>query len=263
MVSAPDSALASALNEQELWREMVRWSGGRIAEEDGVLLVSGPSAYLRVAIRTDPQVDGAAVVTRASAFFDDDPTGFLVLARRPDDEDLERAALAAGFRGGWTEQPMVITTPPSPGGLPDDVEVRTVADAAAVADYGRVVALANDDPGEHERAPLLFHDETILAPHIAAFVAYREDEPVACAMTLVSHRIAGVFYVATVGNARRRGLGDALTRMAARAGFQLGAGAAWLGASEMGAALYRRIGFEDLGSTIVELESPEVGRKRS
>jgi ribosomal protein S18 acetylase RimI-like enzyme len=256
MVCAPDPALASALNEQELWREMVRWSGGHIAEEDGVLLVSGPSAYLRVAIRTDPQVDGAALVARASAFFG--PTGFLVLARRPDDEDIERAALAAGFRPGWTERPMALTSPPSPSGVPDDVEVRTVADATAVVDYGRVVALANDDPGEHERAPLLFHDETILAPHIAAFVAYREDEPVACAMTLVSHRIAGVFYVATVEHARRRGLGDALTRVAARAGFELGAGAAWLGASEMGAALYRRIGFQDIGSTIVELESPSV-----
>jgi ribosomal protein S18 acetylase RimI-like enzyme len=198
------------------------------------------------------------VVTRASAFFDDDPTGFLVLARRPDDADIERAALAAGFRTGWTEQPMVIATPPSPSGVPEDVGVRTVADAAAVVDYGRVVALANDDPGEHERAPLLFHDETILAPHIAAFVAYRADEPVACAMTLVSHRIAGVFYVATVEHARRRGLGDALTRIAARAGFELGAGAAWLGASEMGAGLYRRIGFQDIGSTIVELESPGV-----
>ena len=112
------------------------------------------------------------------------------------------------------------------------------------------------DPGERERAPLLFHDETIIAPHVAAFVAYMGAEPVACAMTLVSHRVAGVFYVATVEHARRRGLGDALTRMAARTGFEMGAGAAWLRASEMGAGLYRRIGFEDLGSTLVELESP-------
>ena len=140
--------------------------------------------------------------------------------------------------------------------MPGDIEVRVVADECGVVDYGRVVALANDDPGERERAPLLFHDETILAPHITAFVAYLGAEPVACAMTLVSHRVAGVFYVATVEHARRRGLGDALTRMAARAGFEMGAGAAWLGASEMGAGLYRRIGFEDLGSTLVELESP-------
>jgi ribosomal protein S18 acetylase RimI-like enzyme len=235
---------------------MVRWSGGPIVEEGGILLVDGPSAYLRVAIRTDPHVDGAAVVARATEFFADDPTGFLVLVRRPDDEDLERAAAAAGFRAGWTELPMALDAPPAPGAVPDDVEVRAVQDAAGVVDYGRVVALANDDPGERERAPLLFHDETILAPHIAAFVAYMDGEPVASAMTLVSHRVAGVFYVATVEHARRRGLGDALTRMAARAGFELGAQAAWLGASEMGAGLYRRIGFRDLGLTIVEFESP-------
>jgi ribosomal protein S18 acetylase RimI-like enzyme len=256
MVTHVDAARGSALNEQELWREMVRWSGGRIVEERGVLLVSGPSAYLRVAIRSDPSVDGDAVVARAAEFFGDEPTGFIVLVRRPGDADIERAAMAAGFRPGWTERPMAIDEPPSPGATPDEVEVRVADDASVVVDYGRVVALANDDPGERERAPLLFHDETILAPHIAAFVAYMGAEPVACAMTLVSHRVAGVFYVATVEHARRRGLGDALTRMAARAGFEMGADAAWLGASEMGAGLYRRIGFEDLGSTLVELESP-------
>ena len=251
-----DPVRGSALNEQELWREMVRWSGGRIVEERGVLLVSGPSSYLRVAIRLDPRVDAAAVVARATEFFADEPTGFIVLARRPDDEDVERAALAAGFRAGWTERPMAIVGAPSPGVMQDDVEVRAVEDAPAVGDYGRVVALANDDPGERERAPLLFHDETIIAPHIAAFIAYLDAEPVACAMTLVSHRVAGVFYVATVEHARRRGLGDALTRLAARTGFDMGADVAWLGASEMGAGLYRRIGFQELGTTLVELESP-------
>jgi ribosomal protein S18 acetylase RimI-like enzyme len=235
---------------------MVRWSGGRIVEERGILLVSGPSAYLRVAIRSDPGVGADAVIARATEFFAGEPTGFIVVVRLPDDEDIERAALAAGFRAGWSERPMAIAAPPSTGATPEEVDVRLVEDASAVGDYGRVVALANDDPGERERAPLLFHDDTIVAPHIAAFVAYIGDEPVACAMTLVSHRIAGVFYVATVEHARRRGLGDALTRMAARAGFEMGAQAAWLGASEMGAGLYRRIGFQDLGSTLVELESP-------
>jgi ribosomal protein S18 acetylase RimI-like enzyme len=257
VVDHVDPGRASALNECELWREMVRWSGGRIVEERGVLLVSGPSSYLRVALRTDPGVDGAAFVARATEFFGAEPAGFIVSVRQPDDADIERAALAAGFRPAWTERSMALTSPPSPRAAPEDVEVRRVTDAAGVADYGRVVALANDDPGERERAPLLFHDETILAPHIAAFVAYMGDEPVACAMTLVSHRIAGVYYVGTVEHARRRGLGDALTRLAARTGFALGADAAWLGASEMGAGLYRRIGFEDLGSTLVEFESPD------
>src|SRR3954451_22811403 len=85
-----DLARSSALNEQELWREMVRWSGGRILEEGGVLLVSGPSSYLRVAIRSDRRIDAAAVLARATEFFAAEPTGFIVLVRRPDDEDIER-----------------------------------------------------------------------------------------------------------------------------------------------------------------------------
>src|SRR5436190_1932453 len=163
MVTGVDLVRGSALNEHELWREMVRWSGGRIVEERGVLLVCGPSAYLRVAIRTDRGVDGAEVVARATEFFAAEPIGFIVLVRRPVDADIERAAVEAGFHAGWTERPMALEHPPSPGPAADAVEVRVVGDEAGVVDYGRVVALANDDPGERERAPLLFHDETILA----------------------------------------------------------------------------------------------------
>ncbi|HEV7493159.1 GNAT family N-acetyltransferase [Baekduia sp.] len=154
---------------------------------------------------------------------------------------------------------MALHTSPDLSPLTEDIDVRVVSTPDHVLDYGRVVAEANDDPGERERAGLLFHDRTILVPHVAALVAYVDGAPASCAMTLVSHGVAGVFYVATVERARRRGLGDALTRAAARAGFELGARAAWLGASGMGAELYRRIGFSDLGTTIVEYESPAIG----
>jgi ribosomal protein S18 acetylase RimI-like enzyme len=256
-MSDVDVARCATLNEQELWREMVRWSGGLIHEEDGLLFVAGPSSYLRVAIRLDEVVDGAEAVRRAGEFFAASEGDHIVLVREPADADLAGAALAAGYTPAWAERPMALYDPPEPSRLAADIDVRAVSSTEQVLDYGRVVADANDDPGERERAGLLFHGQTILAPHIKAFVAYVDGAPASCAMTLVSHGVAGVFYVATVENARRRGLGDALTRMAARAGFSLGARAAWLGASEMGAELYRRIGFSDLGTSIVEYESPK------
>ena len=257
-MSATRFARSAVLNEQELWRDMVRWSGGIVHEEDGLLFVAGPSSYLRVAIRLNDGVDGVSAVRRSREFFSTSEDGHIVLVREPDDADLAQAALAAGYTPAWTERPMALHEPPEPPPQAAGVDVRVVSTPEQVLDYGTVVADANDDPGERERAGLLFHDRTILAPHIAAFVAYLDDAPVSCAMTLVSHGVAGVFYVATVERARRRGLGDALTRAAARAGFELGARAAWLGASEMGADLYRRIGFSDLGTTIVEYESPEA-----
>jgi len=254
-MTATGVARSVILNEQELWREMVRWSDGLVHERDGLLFAAGPSRYLRVAIRTDAGVAGVAAVRMAGEFFDASEGGHIVLVREPDDTDLARAALAVGYTPAWTEHPMALHEPPVRSPLTRDVDVRVVSTPEQVLDYGRVVAEANDDPGERERAGLVFHDRTILGPHIAAFVAYLDSAPVSCAMTLVSHGVAGVFYVATVASARRRGLGDALTRDAARAGFELGARAAWLGASEMGADLYRRIGFSDLGTTIVEYES--------
>jgi ribosomal protein S18 acetylase RimI-like enzyme len=244
---------ATQLNEQELWREMVRWSGGVVHEEGGLLLVAGPSRYLRVAMRLDADLDAANAVERVAGYFDAE---HIVLVRTPEDADLVDAASARGYRAEWTELPMMLEMPPEESSLSEGVEVRPVVDAAGVADYGNVVAAANDDPGERERAPLLFHDEVLVAPHLAAYVAYADKEPVSCAMTLVSHGVCGIFYVATVEHARRRGLGEALTRTATRAGFALGAKAAWLGASAMGADLYRRIGFEDLGTAMVEYESP-------
>src|SRR4029450_578029 len=94
-----------------------------------------------------------------------------------------------------------------------DLDVRAVSTPDEVLDDGTVVADANDDPGERERAALLFPDDPILAPHIPAFVPYVDGAPVSCAMTLVSHGVAGVFYVATVESARRRGPADARRRM--------------------------------------------------
>lgn len=255
-----DVARSVALNEQELWREMVRWAGGLVHEQDGLLFVAGPSSYLRVAIRSDEAVGGAEAVRRAGEFFAASEGDHIVLVREPADVDMADAALAAGYTPAWTERPMALHDPPESPQLTAEIDVRAVSSAGQVLDYGRVVAEANDDPGERERAGLLFHGQTILAPHIAAFVAYLDDAPVSCAMTLVSHGVAGVFYVATVESARRRGLGDALTRIAARAGLAMGAQAAWLGASEMGAGLYRRIGFSELGTSIVEYESPKGAR---
>jgi ribosomal protein S18 acetylase RimI-like enzyme len=261
-MTATSVARSVALNEQELWREMVRWSGGLIHEKDGLLFVAGPSRYLRVAIRTDDGIDGVETLRLAREFFGESDDGHLVLIREPGDADLAQVALAAGYAPAWTERPMALHEAPELSPLPREFDVRAVSTPEQVRDYGTVVAEANDDPGERERAGLLFHHRTILQPHIAAFVIYLDGAPVSCSMTLVSHGVAGVYYVATVASARRRGLGDALTRVAARAGFQLGARVAWLGASEMGAELYRRIGFADLGSIIVEYESPATAGSR-
>ena len=108
-------ARATELNEQELWREMVRWSGGVVHEEDGLLLVAGPSRYLRVAMRLNADVDAANAVERVTEYFDSE---HILLVRTPQEADLEDAAVARGYRPEWTELPMVLTTPPQESSIP-------------------------------------------------------------------------------------------------------------------------------------------------
>jgi hypothetical protein len=134
----PDAGLARsvALNEQELWREMVRWSGGLIHEADGLLFVAGPSRYLRVAIRLDGTVDGAGAVRRAGEFFAASESDHVVLVREPADADLANAACAAGYTPAWTERPMALQDPPEPSPLAGDIDVRAVSTTGEVLPMG-------------------------------------------------------------------------------------------------------------------------------
>jgi ribosomal protein S18 acetylase RimI-like enzyme len=85
--------------------------------------------------------------------------------------------------------------------------------------------------------------ETLRAPHIVAFVARVDGTPVAGAMTVVTHGVAGIYWVGTIPAARGRGLAELCTRAAGNAGFDLGGRIAALQASPMGEPVYKRMGY--------------------
>lgn len=65
-------------------------------------------------------------------------------------------------------------------------------------------------------------------------------------MTIVSHSVAGIYWVGSLEEARGKGLGRAVTAAATNAGFDLGAEIASLQASPMGAPIYRDMGYETI-----------------
>lgn len=87
-------------------------------------------------------------------------------------------------------------------------------------------------------------------PSFTVFVGYLGDEPVATSLlaTTPSVRLAGVYSVATRPAHRGRGFGSALTGAALVAARAQGFQTAVLEPSPMGAAMYRRMGFEPLGT---------------
>ena len=72
-----------------------------------------------------------------------------------------------------------------------------------------------------------------------------DGEPVGTSSYLLAGGIVGIHDVATVPEARRRGVGMALTLAALREGRALGYEIAFLNPSPMGRPLYRKIGFEE------------------
>ena len=91
-------------------------------------------------------------------------------------------------------------------------------------DASRRIGFEDDAPEEH-------------------FIGLLDGVPVATASLLVAGGAAGIYNVATLEPARRRGIGAAMTVAAVRRGAARGLRSATLQASDMGRPIYERLGF--------------------
>lgn len=253
-----DLARLGHLNHAEFARESARWSGraGEIEERGGVLLTAASTTFpvlYNAATRLDDTVPATEVIERADAWFGARGRGWTIACRDLDgiDDDLMAAAEAAGLVALMSPPEMVCRARLADEGarpVPAGSELRWVSDAAGFADFITVTAAAYQTLG---LPPEVFPEATtdlraFIAPHVQSVVAYLDGEPVAAAQTILSHGIAGVYCVGTVEAARGTGLGEAVTRAVTNRGFDRGAAVNTLQASDMGAPIYRRMGYEEL-----------------
>lgn len=226
--------------------------GAEIETGAGWLFGAGRSphpAISNAAFRVDDDLDPGELLERAQAFFGSRDRGFAVWARAGavEDRDLIGAAEKAGLEQVYEMPEMVlgrrVEEHPAPGG----VELRQVASAADAGDYWRVAASAYASIGFPPEIFAYYEDrDGLVAGNAAAFVGDLDGKPAGIAMTIVSHGVAGIYWVGATGEARGRGLGWTMTATAVNAGFDMGAEIASLQASPMGESLYRRMGFETI-----------------
>jgi ribosomal protein S18 acetylase RimI-like enzyme len=242
-------------NLAETLRLYARTAPQAAIEDDGRLLLvstlrTWPAPYHNGCIRLDRSMAPAEVLARAEAFFAGRSPGFCVWIAAHADADLERHALEAGYAAvSATGAPrMALDHPIAAGSPPDTVSLDEVRDEAGRLDFLAVVVDAYADsflPRDAAEAQLASLG-AVCGPQVRSVVAREAGRPLATAMTVGSGPVAGVQLVGTIPEARRRGLGELCTRWAIGAGFEFGAQAVVLEASEAGEPIYRRLGFEEV-----------------
>lgn len=226
--------------------------GAAVDDREGWMFGAGRASHpviSNAAFRREDDLAAERFVEQAKTFFAPRGRGFAVWARAGEaaDDDLIAACEDGGLQQVYAMPEMVLR----PGVLgrpaPDGIELRRVASSEDADDYWRIAAEAYASLGfppeifaYYEKPEGLFGDDT------AAFLARADDRPVGIAMTIVSHGVAGIYWVGTLAEARGRGVGAAVTAAAVAAGFEMGAELASLQASPMGEGIYRSMGFETI-----------------
>lgn len=241
------------LNYAEANRELARRAGGAVLDEDGLVLWAGnhPLPVLVNGVFSTVSASPLApgdVLARADAFFAPRARGYTVSCRAHADAELAGAARAAGFTESGNSPAMVLEQRLPDAARASDGVVRRVEDDADARAFGAVMGEAYATYGmPRECGPALVGTLDVLcAPHVVAVVAVLDGAVAAGAMVIVTHGVAGVYWVGTMPAARGRGLAELCTRAAGNAGFDLGARIAALQASVMGEPIYRRMGYVEV-----------------
>jgi hypothetical protein len=224
--------------------------GAEAGVEQGWLFCAGSASHpviANAAFRRDDAIPGEVLLAAASEFFGSRKRGFSVWVRAglQEDRDLFEAAAAAGFQDVYGMPEMTLREEAEPPALPPGVELRRLTTVEEAEDYWRVATGAYASLGF---PPDVFggykNGAGLLADNVVAFIARLDGKPVSIAMTIVSHDVAGVYWVGSLEQARGLGLGRAVTAAATNAGFALGAEIASLQASPMGKPIYEAMGYE-------------------
>lgn len=218
--------------------------GGEHVDRDGVLLskTGAPQEWWNTIAVTRPLEDPGARLREAMSWFDQRNQAYILRVRDGCDPSAERAAEAEGMTYTDSIPGMVLrpVTPREVGG-PPGLRIETVQAEAALV---HCVAIAAEAFGmSPDDARMLAPMSYVRHPRSRLYLGHLDGRPVATSGLLVTGDIAGVYWVATAADFRRRGLGEAMTRHAVNEGVTLGCTSAALQASEMGAPIYERMGF--------------------
>lgn len=141
--------------------------------------------------------------------------------------------------------------------VPEHLEIVNVHDEASLKQWVEVAMIGFETPTELF-APL-FAVESELTPETIPYHRYLalwQGQPAGISALYLNAGVAGIYFVATVPEARRQGIGLAVTQAALQAARSAGYRLAILQASPMGAPVYARLGFQEYCKLGLFLSAP-------
>jgi GNAT superfamily N-acetyltransferase len=129
---------------------------------------------------------------------------------------------------------------------PPELEIRRVTNAAGIDVHREVVTAGfGSDPAVALGTACI---GLLDRPECLTYVGHADGEPVVSGLGWRTGRTIGVYSIATIPSARRRGFGAAMTARVVADGRAAGCDVAALQASEMGRPIYERLGFRTVVS---------------
>ena len=137
--------------------------------------------------------------------------------------------------------------------LPAGLSIVRVEDKETLRKWIHVASVGFGVAEKYENVWYEFFADAIFEQPFWTYLALLDGRPVGTAQLFLSAGVAGIYNVTCLPEARRQGVGAAITQAALLDARAIGYRIAILQASDQGSRVYRRLGFQDFGGLSVYL----------
>lgn len=214
------------------------------------LLTGIPMSFLNAVFHTQLSPDGGSeIIAEALAFFRSKQVTRLFWYAEPDaqETDVGKHLVAKGLTFDEGSPGMAIDLLALQNEMPrvTGLTIIPVADKETLRKWVHTAWLGYELPQSSESIFFdLFTNLGFELP-LRSYIAFLNEEPVATSQLFLSAGVAGIYCVATVPEARRQGLGTAITLAPLLDARQMGYRVGILQSSQIGYNVYGRLGFKE------------------
>ena len=192
--------------------------------------------------------DATRLLDDAREYFGKLGRGFGVYAPTHLGPELARACEANQWQKLSEAPGMVLRERLQPSAAGHGVELRFIHSDVEADQFVAIAAQAYESiglPADVSRKLFSQRERWRTRPYLKGQLVYEHERPVAAALVLLSHGIAGIYWVGTLPDARGRGHATLLMRQLSNHAFDCGARCVVLQATPFGEPVYRKLGYRE------------------